>query len=225
MLRRLRAPDAPRVLTSAMMSRLCADAHPGIAATSVLALVGSAEDLGVVRRVRNGLYLNRAAAPPAVPAEAAQHIRRGAVVSLHSVLGDAGILNNPTDIVFGIVPIIAGAPPPRVGDVETDVGTFRFHAIPERALFAGQLSDRLDMSVPYPRATPEAALCHWLYLARSCFSYLTQPSPEADVADLDRKRLDRLALATDIHDDVRDWLARADAYDEDAPDYDAALGL
>src|SRR3546814_9336776 len=88
-LSRLKGADGPRVLPSSVIERLCDAERPGLARTSVVAFVRGAERMGALRRVRKGLYLNLTASPPAGPAEAVRFIRRGAVVSLHRVLGDA----------------------------------------------------------------------------------------------------------------------------------------
>jgi hypothetical protein len=50
----------------------------------------------ILKPVREGAYLNGMSFPEVALAEAASVIRTGAVVSLQSVLGDAGVLNNPT---------------------------------------------------------------------------------------------------------------------------------
>lgn len=223
-LARLKGQRAPRVLTTAMLSRLAAAERPGISETAVLSLAKEAEGLGFLRRMRSGLFLNLEATPPAVAAEAAQFIRRGAVVSLHTVLGDAGVLNNPTPIVFCVLPILKGESPPRVGRVEGAEATFQFYAIPEKVLFAGRLEDRLEQGCAYPRATKEAALCHWLYLANSRYSHLVAPSEEADISGLDHDRLQRLATAMGIEDQVATWIAAAEAYGEE-PDYDQTFGF
>jgi hypothetical protein len=163
------------------------------------------------------------------PAPHAQELRPGAVVSLHSVLGDAGILQGPTEIIFCVVSAVEGNSrlPEEIIEVPRpngrDPNEFRFYALPECVLLAGDPADRLDSSVGYPRATNEAALCHWLYLALAGNWRL--PSPESDVEDLDRDRLWRLAAAVGIEDEMRDWVAEAEWYAENVPDYCEGLGI
>lgn len=222
---RLKSADAMRVVTSSTIANLCALDRPGIAPPAVMEFIAKAEAANVLRRIIQDVYLNLTAKPRVVPAEAASFIEHGAVVSLHSVLGDAGVLNNPTDIVFCVVPTFRlGAQVP-AENIDSPVGTFRFHQIPAAVLMAGQDADRLVSNIRYPRATSEAALCHWIYLAASEHSRLTEPSPEADVTELDRDRLFRLARAVGIADAVSHWIERADRYAEEVPDHSSALGI
>lgn len=51
-----------------------------------------------------GLYLSQLAIPRPAAAEAADFIRTGAVVSLQTVLGEAGITNNFSDVVTSVLP-------------------------------------------------------------------------------------------------------------------------
>lgn len=224
-LAQLKGRSAPRVLTTSMLSRLSEAERPGVQKQAVIALVREAEALGILWKARGGLYLNRAAIPPAIPEEAAQNIRRGAVVSLLSVLGDAGILNNPTPVIYSVVPVLEGETPPSVGKIESEGRIYRFHGVSERVMFAGSIADRFDTSVLYPRATPEAALCHWLYLAKSRRSRLRPPSHESDASSFDRDRLSRLAKAAGMEKDVTEWLAAAERYAEEVPDHNSALGF
>jgi hypothetical protein len=143
------------------------------------------------------------------PAPCAQRLRPGAVVSLHSVLGDAGILQGPTPIIFAAVPVADGAPLPPAETIE----------IPRPSGKA----DRLDSSAQYPRATAEAALCHWIWLVHA--GRLLPPSPESDIEDLDRDRLCRLAAAAGIEAEVRAWIAESERYAEEVLDYCPGLGF
>ena len=54
----------------------------------------------------SGLFLNSRAVPPAELTEVAAHIRSGAVISLHSVLGECGFLNNPSAIVVAVQDVL-----------------------------------------------------------------------------------------------------------------------
>lgn len=163
------------------------------------------------------------------PAPHAQRLRPGAVVSLHSVLGDAGVLQGPTPIIFAAVPVADGAPLPPAETIEIPrpggrpPDEYRFLYVPESVLSSGDPADRLDSSAQYPRATAEAALCHWIWLVHA--GRLLPPSPESDIEDLDRDRLCRLAAAAGIEAEVRAWIAESERYAEEVLDYCPGLGF
>lgn len=208
----------PRVMTTRMISEMVEDIRPRTTPATVARFIKEAEEIGFLRRVRSGLFLNTQAFPGTVPAEAAPYIRSGAVVSLHTVLGDAGILNNPTPMVFCVVPLLKEGPNPSVGEVRGHDTWFHFSAVPERVLYAGAEEDRIASQL-YPLATSEAALCHWIYLANSPFSKLTEPPLDCDLESVDRDRLALLAREIGIEDHVEEWVARVDEYNETMDDH------
>lgn len=224
-LRQLRSSDAPRVVTTSMMLHISAKNRPNVNESSVISLIKEAEDFGIFHRVRNGIFLNLQAIPSPQYAEAAQLIRSGSVVSLHSVLGDSGVINNPTEVVFSVVPFSKDKSPPRVGMVKAQGATFCFHALPERILSTGEEKDRLDVNFRYPRATNEAALCHWFYLGSSPHSKMTLPPFDIDVEDIDRDRLDRLSAHIGIKDKLNEWLEDVENKQKDTLDYDESFGF
>ena len=213
----LRKPRAPRVLTTAMIAKAT-----GRPPTSVARLVARAQDLALITPVRNGLFLNALAYPRPRLAEAVGWVRTGAVVSLHTVLGDAGVLNNPTTHVYALIPM--NAPTNATGEVRSASGArFIFRRMPARILVAGAIEDRLEAGATYLRATPEKALLDWLYLGRSPRSTLTPPpAHDIDIEMLDRERLERLALAMGLGEPLADFINKV-AKSED-PDPDSASG-
>ena len=74
-----------------------------------------------------GLYLNQLAAPRPAAAEAAGFIRTRAIVSLQTVLGEAGVTNNFSDVVTSVLPHepghVSSVRPVRAADIE-----FRFNS-------------------------------------------------------------------------------------------------
>lgn len=163
-----------------------------------------------------GLYLNQLAAPRPLAAEAAGFIRTGAIVSLQTVLGEAGITNNFPDLVTSVIPHerghVASVRPVKAADIE-----FRFHSMPARLLNeqVGELEDRLDLDFKYPRATPEKALLDWLYLGASPYSKIAGPPLDLEIDRLDRSRLSRLARSMELVEELRVWRARKKTYDAD----------
>jgi hypothetical protein len=130
------------------------------------------------------------------------------VISLQTVLGDSGVWNNYTGWVTAVVPLSSRYSTPSLGTVETGAGTFVFRGVPERVLEAGAENDRLVAGVDYRRATPEAALLHWLYLSASPRSRMSTPPLDLDLGALDLKRLMRLAATMRLDANLRSWRTR-----------------
>jgi len=212
----LLAADAPRVLTVPMLAAALSDGRSLPARGTLFSWLRRQRDSGILRPVTRGLYLNQLAQPRPQAAEAAAYVRAGAVVSLQTVLGDAGVTNNYSDIVTCIVPIRDGiAPSSRA--VKAERIEFRFHAMPARLLDerAGALADRMDLDVGYARATPEKALLDWIYLGASPRTRLSGPPLDVDLDKLNLPRLRRLAKAMGLSPPMKDYLARKSAYDKD----------
>lgn len=205
--RALARADAPPVLTRDLLSRFARTARDGqpVAPSSLTHWIRGAVAEERLRPVQRGLYLNAYRARPGQPADAAAWLRPEAVVSLNTVLGDAGVLNNPVRTTTAVVPLDAGAPPPKLGRQTTRAGTFQFHGIPRRILEAGDPEDRLELAETreHARATPEKALIDWLYLAASPHSRrTTPPRDDLDLDLLDRPRLKRLARGAGVSDSL-----------------------
>lgn len=132
----------------------------------------------------------------------------GAVVSLLSVLGDAGITNNYTYQVWSVIAASqdrpAGIVPAFEHHEETDT-VYRIFAMPSEVLAVPDRADVLDPAYPYSRATVEAALCHLVYL---CHAGAVGSLPyELELDDLDRPRITRIATAMGIVDEMETYLA------------------
>lgn len=227
--KRLRDPDAPRIVTHAMLERLADHLRPGVAKTTVARLAEQAEGFGMLVRTGRGRWVNRLTDPPASPEETIPFLRRGAVVSLATVLGDAGVLNNWTPDIQCVVPVLHGSPRPAVTPAFLDglPGGRRavtFRVLPMAVLHpeAARPGDIFDKTVRHPRATPEAALCHWLYLAASPYSTLAAPTRgDVDLDHLDETRLRRLTRLFGLETVMAEW-----AGDDTAEvHYSASLGF
>ena len=197
----LSLPDAPAALDRGLIERFARSVRgEPIAASTLTHWLAGAERRQRLLRVSRGLYLNAFRSVAGTPADAAHLLRRDAIVSLNSALGDAGVLNNPSATVTAVIPLDARAPKPPAGRVKTAIGWYHFFAIPRAVLEAGSPADRIDARyTDHVRATPERALIDWLYLARSRLSHRTAPNPgDLDFTLLDSRRLARLARATDL---------------------------
>jgi len=213
--------EAPRVVTIPMITAILADRRKPPARNTVFRWVRDQVASGVLRPMTRGLYLNQLAAPRPLAAEAVGFIRTGAIVSLQTVLGEAGITNNFPDLMTSVIPHdrghVASVRPVKAADIE-----FRFHSMPARLLNeqAGELEDRLEVDFKYPRATPEKALLDWLYLGASPYSKIAGPPLDLETDQLDASRLRRLARSMELVDELKAWQVRKKRYDVD-PDVKA----
>jgi hypothetical protein len=203
----LAEPGALRVIDTASIIRLAKDVRQDISKPSVERWIQEAVAANRLRRVVRGLFLNRLITPQTQLCEAAVWLRPGAVISLQTVLGDSGAWNNYTDWVTAVVPLSSRYTTPSLGRLETQGGTFVFRGVAERVLETGAENDRLVTGIDYRRATPEAALLHWLYLSGSSRSRMSTPPLDLDLGELDLKRLTRLAAAMRLEADLRSWRA------------------
>jgi len=172
---------------------------------------------GRLRKVRNGLFLNAAGNRSVSVGAAAGFIKQTAVPSLSWVLEQDWILNNMGDVVTCVVSMTAGLNVPNVSSVKTALGEFRFRAMPWRVYELDNLpvEDWRDSRFPHPRATPEKALCDWLYFAASPRSPARPPPLDLELERLDQARLHRLADAMGISQPLDCWLEAKSRYDDD----------
>lgn len=211
----LAAPDAPAVLSRALLERFGATVprddrgFHDIGASSWTYWIKGLVARGALKPVQRGLYLNRLRPRPGTLADAVPWLQRDAILSLNTVLGDAGVLNNPSRVVTAIVPIDVGAPPPaRLGRRQTKAGVVHFYGIPRAILEAGAPEDRYqdEPNADHIRATPEKALVDWLYLGASPRSRRSlPPRGDIDLEMLDQERLARLARAAGVDDVLEKW--------------------
>ncbi len=206
----LRATDAPAVLSRDLLTRMARTAREGepVPTSSLTHWLKGARAAEHLVPVVRGLYLNQYRRSPVSLVDAAHLLVADAVISLNTVLGDGGILNNPSRIVTAMVPIDRRAPPPKLGRRTTRVGTVHFFGLPRRILEAGRPEDRLESTTPrdHARATPEKALLDWLYLSESPRSRRTlPPKGDLDLDLLDRARLKRLAAAMGLTRALSSW--------------------
>lgn len=203
----LAEPAALRVLDRKSLMGLAQEVRPGVSEPTVERWIQDAVGANRLQRVVRGLYLNRLISPPAQLVEAAVWLRPGAVVSLQTVLGDAGVWNNYTGWVTAVVPLSPRYAIPSLGRLEAAAGTFVFRGMPEGVLEAGPEEERLAPGTTYRRATSEAALLHWLYLSHSPRSRMSPPPADLELAALDARRLKRLARAMRLSEQLDAWLA------------------
>jgi hypothetical protein len=219
-------PNALRVLDKPSIVRVARHIRPDISESAVERWIQEAVSANRLQRVVRGLYLNRLINPPAQRCEAAVWLRPGAVISLQTVLGDSGVWNNYTDWVTAVVPLSPRYTTPSLGRFETTAGTFVFRGLPESVLEAGREGDRLVAGITYRRATPEAALLHWVYLSNSPRSRMSAPPLDLDLDALDLRRLKRLSRAMELGEPLQAWRSGLGSHGESRrPRQNAARGV
>jgi hypothetical protein len=203
-------------MTVPMIAAAFADRRKKAARNTVFKWIRYQTDAGVLRPVTRGLYLNQLARPQPTAAEAASFVRSGAIVSLQTVLGDAGVTNSYSDIVTSVMPV-RGRIAQSSRSVVANGIEYRFHAMPARLLDddAGDLEDRFDLEVLYPRATTEKALLDWIYLGDSSRTKLAPPPLDVDLERIDKRRLKRLADRMKMAKQLDEYLARKQKFDRD----------
>ena len=208
--------DAPRVMTVPMIAAAFADRRKKAARNTVFNWIRNQTEAGVLRPVTRGLYLNQLARPLPTASEAASFVRTGAIVSLQTVLGDAGITNSYSDIVTSVLPA-RGRLAQSSRSVVANGVEYRFHTMPARLLNdeAGDAEDRMDPDVLYARASPEKALMDWIYLGNSSRTKLSPPPLDIDLDRIDKRRLRRLADRMKLSKQLHDYLRRKRQYDLD----------
>lgn len=204
----LEAPYAPRVCSHDDLTQLVRQVRPRATERTIRLAVSGLLQAGALTKVSQGIYLNRRCRPAAELAEAAQRIRRGAVVSLDSVLGECGFLNNPPAIVTAVVPKKPDHAP-NVGQVKTSGGqVFRFSALSCRFFPSSKDDERrmLQAGRHCPTAKPEVAVLHWLRLALSPRSPVRIPPQDVDFSVLDLDLLKELAWRWELSMALESWM-------------------
>jgi hypothetical protein len=210
--KQLASHDAPPVLTTDLLKRFsqAANNNRSVAVSSLTYWKNTMVAEAKLQPVQRGLFLNRFRSKSGTLSDACFWYHPDAVVSLSTVLGDSGVLNNPSTVVTALVPIDRGAnPPSRLGRKQTAAGIIHFFGVPRKILEAGEAEDRLDKTDLYEhlRATPEKALIDWIYLGRSPRSRRTMPPrSDIDIRMLNARRLNRLGKASGLDAALHNWL-------------------
>lgn len=217
-MRALSSGGAPRVLTRNALRRVIERVNPmdGRAAHTIAeSLVG----VKALHKVADDVFLNYLVTPLPSPAEALRLVVPGAYLSLHMVLGQCGVLNNPSNLYTCVHPAPATAPEGEILLVGRRFATnnpaplFHVYALNPDIPRGEKSEDHLDSKFSYPRATPERAFCDWLYLAKSSVKALgAEPPLDCDMHQLDMDRLARVASYMDVSEELDMWLERHREY-------------
>ena len=191
-------PEFPRVFNSGELEQTLQRHGMSPNPRTIRRTLKEWEVAGIVRRVAQGVYLNMQANPQPLLKEAVAKMRPGAIVSLATVLGDSGVLNNPTPWVMAVLPSdVKVRHENEVSSVSGAVFKFAYlrpDLIPNRG--ESWASDALEPYARVPTATPEKALLDWIYLSASSRGggrWQLPASHDLDLDYLDSDRLERLA--------------------------------
>ncbi|MFS0756123.1 hypothetical protein ABC383_15675 [Noviherbaspirillum sp. 1P10PC] len=180
---------APRVLSSDALINMITVHRPNIAKPTILSVINDLVAISAIRQISADLFLNQRCDPPALPAEAANHIRKDAVLSLQSALYEGGVIHHRQDSFTAVLP----ATHLKVWDKEfiyLGQSTFEFHILPSDYFppILGDREDVMDKTKPYPCFTCEKALLDWLFLEKSRNADL----PKVNHFDLKKLNMERL---------------------------------
>lgn len=205
-------PSAPRVFGRQELIAYFQSQSLDIPLRTLLRGLHEWENAHLVQRVAQGVYLNSQHKFPIVaPAEAAHFLRKDAALSLHYVLGNSGVLNNPSHWVTCVLPSSGNKAPT---EVEMDNGlVFRFAYVQDEFFNQQWKHDTLQQYTQVPTATPEKALLDLLYLVaspRGSKRWSLPPSHDWDMDYLDRDRLQRLAHNLNMEEPLRVFEASLD---------------
>lgn len=192
----LRKEKAPRILTVKSImeyskKQMGMNVPKITAQTSLIRLTNDK----ILTSPRRGLYLNTLAEPQPTIAELAPHLRDGAVISLQTVLGQAGVLNNPTPWVTCVVPRSRTT---NTGKMDVDGTVFSFSSMNEAAMCEDLPHLALQPYAQTPTATPEKALLDWIYLAKHSRKWSEPPRFDLDLDRLDHDAMETLSKAMGI---------------------------
>lgn len=203
----LSQPGAPRVMAPTPLREWLAAGGVEMGQPAMIAALTQWQRLGLVDKIRHGVYLNLRAQPTPQADEAASRLREGAVISLQRVLGQAGVLNNPTPWITCVLPLSQSR---AVGTVDTGRHVFQFAGMRDELLPAAASDWAEDAYQPYTQAltaTPEKALLDWIYLSQASPLWRLPPRQDIEVDDLDRDRLGRLGNRMGLKEDLEAFVA------------------
>lgn len=201
----LSSDAAPRVFRpSELVAALNAASIPVVSSVQLHRFLTSLQQLKLVNKIHHGVYLNNLSKPAVKLEEAAGHIRSGAVVSLQTVLGRWGVLNNPVPFITCVLPGNGNT-----ANIQTSEGEIRFYSMREDLVSRPsdpQWNELTLVKGTTPVARPEKALLDWLWLSASPTSTLSPPPlHDIDLDELDPHALEVLASKMGLEERLNDF--------------------
>lgn len=222
----LRGPLKPRVYRLTDLESMATHIRPTITKNTLRSGLTEMIQAGQIQKINNSLFINLLSIPKPDCSDAASWLREGAVLSLHSVLGDSGILNNPSRIITAVVPLSCDAPDkPKLGVTTTSTGvSYHFFGLPSHHFYSEERGDDISDFYSFspkngtPRATIEKALLDYIYLGYSPRSNLTPLPKDIDINSIDYDRLMRMGKLLNVMQPLERFLAE---YQNLIPETDA----
>ena len=189
--------NAPHILTSNHIDMLLGYPNASTRSRAIVTLV----EHGALKKACRGIYFNSLSNYD--KAEILSFVIPAGALSMASVLGRAGVTNNPSQHLHVVVPL--DTPGFGRNNKELDDGTrILIHSIPKNFLTFG--AGKMGR---FNAATPEKALCDWLYLSKSPRSDVTDVPDDIDMLDfIDTVKLAEFAKIMDVEDRLQDLLNR-----------------
>jgi hypothetical protein len=161
----LSQPGAPRVLSASVAWKYFQEQGVNMALPTVKRAFPHWVQTGDLVAVRHGVFLNVRATPRPTLDETAAYLRKGAIISLQTVLGRSGVYNNPTPWITCVVPQRVATDRGAVAELKVGDTQFRFSALPGSLVpQVGDdwYDDAFTAFARTPTAPPETALVDWL---------------------------------------------------------------
>lgn len=197
-----------RVFSPAILYQKTQENDIEVSRRHLTTIIGDWSDLGILKRLTHGVFINNQAKPAVNIEESVPFIRKNAVVSLQRVLTNNGVINNPSAWITSVIPNAAGV---TGGLVEADFATFQFSSMssnffPEKS--SPIYNDAYDRQSLFPSFTPEKALVDWLYLSSVSNGHARSLPPrwDIDMDMLDTQKLSRLTNHFGLEFEFDLWL-------------------
>ena len=210
--RELRGLMKPRVLSSEQLEAIIKKHQPNMSHPYFYKVINELSALGEVVKLQNKIYINKMATPSVNANELASYLVPGAVISFHKALEACGAMNNYSNLVTAYYPVkVYGWNSGKVTDIKTDFGNFWIVRLPDHiANLNGQRPEhQLVAHLPYAIATPEKALCDWIYVANQEIIPIgigNGPPLDLDLSVINLKRTKEIAREMNISEHLFDYL-------------------
>lgn len=217
MTRALRGPMKPRVLRATELFEIVLKYEPQIKISSFYERTKDLVDIGNIQRIYKGLYINLLATPKVSLSELADTIASGAVVSMHSALSQAGVINNPSRVTTSVLPVKAEFwGKGERSEIKTDIGDFWFYRIPERFVRCEELpqSEIFVQTTHYALATAEKAFADWLYLGASKSTRASFPPLDIELEKMSLHKIRRITKYMGTEAALTEWLQVKKEHDQ-----------
>lgn len=166
------------------------------------------EESNIIQRIYSGIYINKIQQNPIVQnQEVLNVLRPNAILSLNYVLGNSGVLNNPTFFFTAVLPTSSNK---SQNEIKLDDGNYINLAYLNDDFFNEDiLKISLQKYSKVPMATPEKAIIDLLYLnssARGNKRWSLPPLQDWDISSLNMDKLNLIAEKLNMTEQVNNFI-------------------